>query len=127
MGVFLVAGLIGAGLAASGASLGESWARAAERDRKRYALLGSVLAVWLGIAVFLVLAAVDLPLFDWSTALSMSAIWGVHGLLVSLAAGVGVLVAYNPRKSENVYVGPLLSCAFASGLTCLPLLLLTLH
>lgn len=104
--------------------MGESWARAEDKNRRKFALVGALLAVWSGIFGFLLLVAADVPFAHWHILPVVAAIWGVHGALVSAAASVGVLLAYQPRRSESVWVGPLVSCLLASPVTCMPLLFL---
>ena len=124
---FLLMILIEPVLAVVGTSIGEARAREVGGDRKRWAMIGTGTGVAVGFLAVFTLLCSGLAYEEWSVLLEMAGIWAVHSGLVALVALCGVQVAYDPRRSEVVYRGPMLACLMALPLTCLPLMLLMMY
>lgn len=123
---FVMTGVVDALLASFGAFFGEIYAAGSGSSRRLWAVLGAWAGPLLGVLGMLLAVAAELrhPSLNWESYGFIAAIWGVHWVLVSLAATGGVYLAYDSRSANRAYWGALLACLLAIPLTCWHLILL---
>ncbi len=125
---FVMTGIAGALLASFGAFIGEIYAAGSGANRRRWAVLGAWAVPLLGFLGMLLAAAAELqrPTQNWESYGFIATLWGVHWVLVSLAATGGVYLAYDSRSANRAYWGALLACLFTIPFTSWHLILLAL-